>query len=176
MVKKILIGVVVLVLAFLGYVISRPSRFMYSRSGVYQAKPEKIFPYLASFKKGNEWSPYMRVDPNMKVTYGGNDGEVGSTLDFDGNMEVGTGRLEITRIVPNELVEMKLTMIKPIAGESMIHYALEDDNGATKFTWSMEGESGFFGKLMSVLIDCEKMMTEQYDKGIANLRPLVEQI
>jgi hypothetical protein len=176
MVKKAFVGVVTVLVVFFGYVLTRPTHFNYAGSATFQAKPDKIFPYLVNFKKGVEWVPYMKKDPNIKIGFGGTDGEVGSTMTFDANAEVGTGQLEVIKAVPNESVDLKLTMTKPFQGESFVHYTLEDDNGATKFTWSLEGENGFFGKLISVFIDMEKMMAGDFQKGFENLRPLVEQI
>lgn len=176
MFKKVAIAVVAMLIVFVGYVLTRPSHFRYSRSGTYKAKADMVFPYLVSFKKGNEWSPYMKVDPNMKLTYAGEDGQVGSRMEFEGNSDVGAGHLEVLKVVPNELVEIKLTMTKPIYGENIIRYALNEQDGITQFTWSMEGDSGFMGQLISVFIDCEKMVAGDFEKGIANLRPIVEKI
>jgi hypothetical protein len=171
---KILGGLVLALVIFLGYVSTRNGHFHYERSVSIQAPAEKIFPYLIDFKKGSEWNPYEEKDPNMKKTYSGPEAQVGSVMEFDGNKDVGTGKLEILNIVPNETVLIKLTMIKPFFGENNIEYKLIPENGATKFTWSMDGEGGFMGKLMSVIIDCEKMMSGEFEKGQNKLKTLVE--
>ena len=175
MVKKVLLVFLIVVVAFLAYVSSRPGDFHYERSGVINAAPEKIYPYLSHFKLGSAWSPYEKMDPNMKREFTGTEGEVGSTMAFDGNREVGAGKLEILSLVPNQAVDIRLTMIKPFAGENLIQYRLTPEAaGGTRFTWTMSGDGGFVGKLMTVLIDCEKMMGDQFEKGIANLKAVVE--
>jgi uncharacterized protein YndB with AHSA1/START domain len=174
MLIKILLTLLILIVVFLGYVATQPSAFNYERSGVIAATPDKIFPYISDFRKGNLWSPYAAKDPNMKMTYRGPEGQVGSIADFEGNSEAGTGSLEIVKIVPNQLVEIKLKMTKPIAVENLVTYKLIPEDNGTRFSWSMSGEGGYLGKLMGVLIDCEKLFTKDLIVGIANLKTLVE--
>ncbi len=110
----------------------------------------------------------------MKKTFNGTDAQVGSVMEFDGNNEAGTGSLEILKIVQNESVEIKLTMKKPFFTENVVLYRLSSEGPNTRFSWSMSGDNGFFGKLISVFIDCEKMVAEQFVVGIQNLKTLVE--
>lgn len=171
---KLAVGILVLIIAFIGFVSTKESKFYYERSGIINAPASKIFPYISDFKRGAEWSPYEKMDLNMKKTFTGADAQVGSVMAFEGNKDVGSGKLEILKIVPNELVEIKLTMIKPFYGENIIQYKLSPEAGGTKFSWSMQGDGGFIGKLMSVFIDCEKMVAGQFSEGIANLKTVVE--
>ena len=172
MLFKILIGVGVLFALFLVFVATRPGQFRYERSGLIETSPDKIFPYLRSFKMGEKWSPYEK-DATMKKTINGVDGEVGSSMEFD-SKNSGTGRLEILKITPNEHVQMRLSMIKPFKGENIVEYRLTPEGTGTRFTWTMEGDGGFFGKLIAVFIDCEKMVGDQFSQGIASLKALVE--
>lgn len=50
-VLKIGIGALALVGVFLIYVATRDGRFRYERSGLIEAAPEKIFPYLSKFSR-----------------------------------------------------------------------------------------------------------------------------
>lgn len=171
---KIIGGLLAAVLLFLGYVSTRESKFNYERSDIIQAPAKKIFPYLSSFQLGSEWSPYEKVDPNLKRNFIGEDGKVGSIMEFEGNSDAGSGKLEFLKIVPNELVEIKLTMTKPIQGENIIVYKLTPEATGTRFSWSMSGDGGFMGKLISTLIDCDKMIGDQFNAGIYNLKTLIE--
>jgi hypothetical protein len=174
MLSKVIIIVVLLLVGFVGYVATRKGEFRYERSGLIEAPAEKIFPYISNFKLGSVWSPYEAKDPNMKKTFSGEDGQVGSVMEFKGNMEVGAGKLELLRLVPNESVDIRLTMIEPFAGVNMVNYKLTPQDGGTLFTWSMSGNGGFMGKLMTILIDCEAMVGDQFNAGIASLKALVE--
>ena len=172
--KKIGLAFLVVLVLFLGYVSTRQGTFYYERSGLINAPAEKIFPYLSNFKMGSQWSPYEKIDPNMKKTFTGNDGEVGSVMEFEGNSDAGSGKLEMLSIAPNQLVDIKLTMTKPIFAENLIQYKLTPEGQGTRFTWSMSGDGGFMTKLMTVFIDCEKMVGDQFNAGIANLKTIVE--
>lgn len=168
MLAKIGLGVVAVLIGFLGYVSTREGKFRYERSGVINAAPEKIFPYLSDFKLGGQWSPFEQVDPNMKKTFSE------KTMEFEGNSDAGSGKLELLNVVPNQSVDIKLTMTKPMHAENLIQYKLTPEQDGTRFTWIMSGDGGFMGKLMNVFMDCEKMIGDQFVKGISNLKTVVE--
>jgi hypothetical protein len=110
----------------------------------------------------------------MKKTFTGPDAQVGSILEFDGNKDAGSGTLEILKLVPNQSVQLKLIMTKPMHAENIIDYTLSPEGAGTRFTWAMSGDGGFMGKLINVFIDCEKMIGDQMEIGIKNLQTLVE--
>lgn len=168
------LGFVVLLAIFCIFINTREGKFRYERSDVIKASPDKIFPYLVDFKKGSQWSPYEKMDPNMKKTYGGPDAQVGSVMEFDGNRDAGSGKLEILKIVPNELVQIRLTMLKPFEGVNLVEYTLTPEADGTRFTWAMSGEGGFVSKLLNFFVDCEKMVADQFTAGINNLKALIE--
>lgn len=172
---KIVGGFVVALGIFLGYVSTRDGHFNYERSGIINAPADKIFPYISDLKKGGLWSPYEKIDPSMKKTFSGPDGQAGMVMEFEGNSEAGTGKLELLKVVPNDYVEIKLTLTKPFYGENLIVYTLgRGVEGNTKFTWTMSGDGGFISKLVTLLIDCDKMVGAQFEQGISNLKNLVE--
>jgi hypothetical protein len=173
-VKKILAALALFFIGFVSYVQTRPADFRYERSGIIQATPEVIFPYLNQFKLGNEWSPYSKKDPNMKFTISGPEAGTGSKMEFAGNSDVGAGELEIIASEPNSRVELLLTMKEPIEGKNTIIYSLTPEGEGTRFTWTMSGKGGFISKLMTVLIDCEKMVAGDFEVGIQNLKTLIE--
>lgn len=170
---KVLSGLGVVVLAFMGYVATRPSHFNYERSRVIAATPEKIFPYLRDFRLGAQWNPYDQKDPQMKRTFSGAAAGPGMIMDFEGNSDVGSGRLEVVREVPGSLVELRLAMTKPMEVSNTVIYRLSPEANGTRMTWSMTGENGFLGKLMTVLIDCDKMMAGDFETGLTNLERVV---
>jgi len=148
--------------------------FKYERSGVINALPEKIFPYISNFKVSIQWNPFAQKDPNMKTVFSGADGQVGSLMAFDGNKDAGVGALEMLKMIPNELVEIRLVMTKPLPADNLIQYRLMPEGSGTRFSWSMSGYSGLLGKFVSIFIDCEKMITDEFEIGIKNLKTLVE--
>ncbi len=174
MLLQILVVLGIAVLAFLTYVITRPAQFRYERSDIIVAPPEKVFPYLSHFKLGEQWSPYEKIDPKMRKTFSGTDGQEGAVMEFDGNKEAGSGKLEMLKILPNQSVDIRLTMLKPFYAENLVQYKLTTEPAGTRFTWTMSGQNGFLGKLISVIIDCDKMIAGQFSKGISNLKTVIE--
>ena len=174
MMTTILVSLAILLAGFLIYVSTRPGYFNYERSGLLKATPAKIYPYISQLSLGGAWSPYEKRDPGMKKTFKGEDGKIGSLMIFDAKPGVGTGQIEILNLNPNESVEMKLIMTKPIKANHIIKYKLTPEGSATRFSWSMEGENGFMGKLMTTVINCEKMMGKDMNEGIENLKKVIE--
>ena len=164
-----------LLVLFLAYVaVAKSGKFNYERSGVINAKPDVIYPYISKFTLGGEWSPYEKIDPNMKKYLGGIDGEVGSTMAFEGNGKAGSGKLELLSKIPNQEVQIRLIMTKPFKADNLVIYRLSPEAEGTRFTWSMSGDGGFMTKIMVTLIDCEKMIGDQFNEGIQNLKTLIE--
>jgi hypothetical protein len=172
--RKILIGLVFIIGIFFMYVSTRPSHFHYEVTEHIKASPEKVFPYISDLKKGGEWSPFEKVDPNMKKDFKGPSDQVGGQLQFAGNKDAGSGSLELLKIIPNESVDLKLIMTAPIYAENLIQYKIKPSGDGVDFTWAMSGDGGFIGKLIGIFIDCEKMIQDQFKAGIANLKTIVE--
>ena len=81
---------VVLVLAAM-----RPDTFRVQRTASIKAPPEKIFPLIDNFDNWGAWSPWEKKDPAMKRTRSGAPSGKGSVYAWDGDKNVGKGRLEI---------------------------------------------------------------------------------
>ncbi len=174
MLKLILIGAAIVLVVLVVFVSTRPALFKYSSSTVLKATPEKIYPYLSQLKLGGQWSPYEQRDPAMKKSFSGTDGAPGSKLVFDGNKDVGAGSVEIISLIPNQETKLHLLMTKPMSADNLITYKLDSVPEGTRFTWTMEGENGFFGKLFVMIIDCKAMMEKDMNQGFENLRKIVE--
>lgn len=174
MVKKILLSLVIILIVFLGYVSTREGKFNYEKSTVINASADKIYPYISNFKNGSAWNTFDQKDPNIKRTFIGNDGEAGAKMEFEGNAEAGSGYLEMLSVTPNAEAQMKLVMTKPFHAENQIVYKLSPEGEGTRFTWTMSGDGGFLGKLINVFIDCEKMITGEFEKSFQNLKAVVE--
>ena len=146
MLKIIGIALAVLVAAPLVYAATKPDTFRVECTVTIKAPPEKIFPLLSDFHKGEAWSPYEKKDPAMKRTYRGAASGKGSVYEFDGNKEVGTGRLEIIDSVPPSKVVISLDMRKPFEGHNIIEYTLEPKGDSTNFSGPFMGMFRILGR------------------------------
>jgi len=174
MFKKIAFVVVVLVVALLAYAVTRPDTLHVQRAASIMAPPEKIFPLISDFHSWTSWSPYEKRDPAMKRAYSGAVHGRGAVYEWDGNSEVGQGRMEITDTSDPSRVTIKLDFIEPIEGHNVAEFALVPQGGATNVTWSMDGPSPYIGKLIGVFINMDTMIGKDFETGLANLKALAE--
>lgn len=173
--KLILLILIIAVAGVCAYASTLPDDYRYSRSIVVNTPAAKIFPQVNNLQNWNVWSPWAQLDPNAKVTYEGPIEGNGAIMRWAGNMKIGEGSMTITSNRPDKSVQYQLDFIKPMKGTSKSEITFEEVNGrSTTVTWSMFGTSTFPEKVISVIMNCEKMMNEQFDKGLLNLKYLVE--
>jgi len=174
MFRKIFIALVVVIGILIGVILTRPDDFRVTRSATFNAPPATVFEQVNDFRKWEAWSPWAKLDPNVKNTFEGPAAGTGAVFRWAGNNEVGEGAMTITESRPSELVLLKLEFIKPFAGTSVTEFTFKPSGDQTAVTWTMSGENNFIGKAMSLVMDCDKMMGGQFEKGLENMRAVVE--
>lgn len=177
MIKKILLGlvavVVILALALVIGVSTRPDEFQVSRSAVIPASPAVAFGQVNDLHKWEAWSPWAKLDPNSTVTFAGPPAGTGSSMAWAGNAEVGEGKMTITESRPGERVLMKLEFVKPFEGTGTTEFTFKPETAGTLVTWTMSGTNNFVGKAISLVMDCDKMMGPQFEQGLENMKKAV---
>jgi uncharacterized protein YndB with AHSA1/START domain len=168
------IALVVIVAALLAYAATRPDTFRVQRSAGINAPPERIFPLIANLKSMNTWNPFVDPDPAIKIAYTGPESGKGAAHSWSGNSKVGEGRIEITEAVPSSRVAMQLDMLKPMKAHNAVEFRLQPNGGETTVTWAMSGRQPFIAKLMTIFIDCDRMVGGQFEKGLASLKAIAE--
>ncbi|MFT3868667.1 MAG: SRPBCC family protein [Nibricoccus sp.] len=172
--SKILIVVAVVVIVFLIVVALQPSRFRVERSLTINASPATIFPHINDLQKAAVWSPWLKMDPAVKIAYSGPASGVGASSSWVGNNKIGEGRQTIIESQPGELVRIKLEFFKPMAGVSTADFSLKPADGQTTVTWSIYGENNFISKAFCLFMRQDKMIGTPFEMGLANLKTLVE--
>jgi uncharacterized protein YndB with AHSA1/START domain len=172
MLKKILLGLVAVVVLILIVAAFQPKDFRVQRGATIAATPEVLFGYFNNHKKFSEWNPWAKMDPNAKNTYSGPEAGVGAVAEWDGE-KVGKGRATITHSEPGKFIRQRMEWFKPMEGISTVEFTFEPDGGKTKVTWAMFGENGYMGKLVSLFMDCESMCGPEFEKGLADVAKLV---
>ena len=166
--------VIILVAAILILALTKPDNFSVQRTVAIKAPPEKILPLIEDFHSWASWSPWKNVDPNMKKTYTGAAAGKGAVYEWEGNMAVGKGRMEITEVIPNSAVTIKLDFEKPMEGHNIAKFSLTPNGDATTVTWAMHGPANFMSKMMQVFMSMDKMIGKQFETGLANLKAVAE--
>jgi hypothetical protein len=170
----IAIAVVVLIAGVLVFAAVRPGTFSVQRTTSINATPDKIFPFIEDFNRWRLWSPYENKDPAMKRTVSGAGSGKGAVYEWDGNSQVGKGRIEITEASAPSRVTIKLDMIKPMEGHNIVNFTLEPRSGATQVTWTMRGSCTYMAKVMGLFLDMDKMIGKDFEIGLANLKTQAE--
>jgi hypothetical protein len=174
MIKKLLLGLVAIVIVFLIVAALQPADFRVSRTATVAAPAATVFGQINDLHKWNAWSPWARLDPDAKNTFEGPPAGVGASMAWVGNRKVGEGRMTIIESKPSELVRMKLEFVKPFAATSTAEFALKQEGDKTMVTWSMAGHNNFIGKAMSLVVNCDKMVGGQFEQGFSYLKSVVE--
>ena len=175
MFKKILLGLVALLVIFVIVVALQPSHFRVERSVTLAAVPAEVFPHVNSLKKTHVWSPWTKLDPAAKYSFEGPESGVGAINTWAGNNQVGEGRQTIIESRPNELVRIKLDFLKPFESTSTAEFILRPENNKTVVTWALFGESNFISKAFCLFMNQDKMLGEPFERGLADLKAIVEQ-
>lgn len=175
MIGNILFFFLVAIAALVFIASRKPDTFRVSRTAVFNAAPAAIFELVNDLTQWERWSPWSKMDPHAKVSFAGPNAGVGATMRWEGNNKVGTGMMTITESVPPSMVKLQLDFEKPMKGTSMSEFLFHPEGSQTQVTWSMQGRNNLMGKIMSLVLNCEKMVGEQYEKGFANIREIVEQ-
>ena len=170
----ILIGVVALIAILLIVISMRPSDFRYARSTVISAPANVIFPHVNDFKKMDVWSPWLKIDPNVKVTHEGAPAGVGAIESWDGDKNVGAGRMTVIESRPHDLIRLKLEFFRPFAATNSAEFTFEPQAGGTMVIWAMMGKYNFITKGMGLFMNMDKMIGGNFEKGLAELKRIVE--
>ena len=178
MVKKVvLVLLAILAVAFvaiLGIAATKPDVMVVERSATIEAPPEIIYPYIANLNSFGKWSPWEEKDPNMERKFSGPESGKGAAYEWNGNDDVGQGRMEITSVEEPTKIVMSLHFIKPFEGDNDVVYTLSPTDSGTKVNWMMKGESPFMCKIMQVFMNMEEMCGKDFEKGLAKLKTLAE--
>src|ERR1700726_524158 len=134
----------------LGLAATKPDSFSVQRAAVVKAPPEKIFPLINDFHQWGSWSPWEHKDPAMKRTYSGADSGKGAVYAWDGNKNVGSGRMEILEAsLPSKIV-IKLDFFAPFEAHNTAEFTMLPQGDATSLTWVMHGPLVFMNRMMQV--------------------------
>jgi len=178
MIKKILllgIVVIVLIVAIFSVVVAmQPSHYRVERSATMNAPAPVVFNQVNDFHKWDAWSPWAKLDPNMKTTFEDAPAGTGAVYSWTGNNDVGEGRMTITDSKPGELVKIKLEFIKPFAATSDTVFNFKPQGNQTAVTWTMDGQNNFIGKAFCMFMNMDKMVGGDFEKGLAQMKAVAE--
>ncbi|MDO9560760.1 MAG: SRPBCC family protein [Bradyrhizobium sp.] len=160
---------IVLILA-----LTRPNTFTIQRAAIVSAPPEKVFPLINDFRQWGGWSPWEHKDPAMKRTYSGAVRGKGAVYAWEGDKNVGKGRMEILDAAAPSKIVIKLDFLAPFEAHNTAEFTMLPHDDGTRVIWQMHGPAPFMAKVMRVFINIDKMVGKDFEAGLGNLKRLAE--
>ncbi len=176
MLKIIVIILGVLALAVIGLIAfasTKPDSFIIQRSTAINAPPEKVYALIQDFRQWGAWSPFEKMDPEMKRTFGEPASGLGGIYGWEGK-KAGSGTMKITQGDPGRRVVIALDFTKPFPANNTATFDIEPVGKGAKVTWAMTGKSPLMFKVMDTLMGMDKMVGKDFDKGLADLKTAAE--
>lgn len=171
-----IVGAVLLVVVagILIYAATKADSFTVQRVAVIKAPPAKIHALINDFLAWKSWSPYEKKDPDMKRSFSGSPSGKGAIYEWDGNNNVGKGRMEIVETTAPSRIAIKLDFLKPFEGHNTAEFTMVPQGDTTTVTWTMTGPSPYIAKVMGTFFNMDKMIGTDFEVGLANLKALAE--
>lgn len=171
--KKILIVIVIIIAIPLIIALFVPKEYSVERDIVINKPKQEVFNYVKHLKNQDEYSVWVRKDPNMKKSFKGEDGTVGFVYGWDGNNDVGQGEQEIKNITEGEKIDLQLRFKKPMEGQAEAPITTEriSDN-ETKVKWGFNGKSNYPFNFMNLFMD--GMLGKDIQESLGNLKRTLE--
>jgi hypothetical protein len=175
MLKWTLAAVAAVIVVFLLVVALQPSDFKVERSATMRAPAPAAFAQVNDFQNWQAWSPWEKVDPALKRQYEGPKAGTGAVYAWQGNKDVGEGRMTIMESRPGELVRIKLEFFKPFAATNTAEFSFKPAGAdTTAVTWSMAGQNSFLSKAICLFVDMDRMVGGMFEQGLNQMKTIVE--
>lgn len=178
--KKILLGlgalIVIAVVAIAGLSFATPTDFKVEKEIVIAKPKAEVFAYVKNLKNQSIWGPWAKQDPNIKLSYVGNDGDIGFIYKWESEMEnVGVGEQEIKKITEGERIDHQIRFKKPFESNADSFLITEDaGEGKTKVKWGFESKMPRPMNLMLLFVDMDKEVGKDFQSGLTNLKGILE--
>jgi len=135
-----------------------------------------VFEYLKFLKNQNKFNVWASMDHDMKTDFKGTDGTEGFVSAWESNSKnVGKGEQEIVKIIYGERIDYEIRFVKPFKSTSYAYITTKalDDN-QTKVHWGFTGKMKYPTNLTLLFMNMEKMIGGDLEKGLQNLKALLE--
>ncbi len=172
-VKRALLGIVVVLLVLVAVAYALPSRYHVERSIEIAAPPAKVYPLVANVRTWKEWSAWNRRDPDMTIVYSGPESGPGAKWSWKSRSE-GDGEMTFTAAEPDRSLAYALFFPEFDARAAGTNAFAPSGASATRVTWSNDGELGNNPMMRWMGLAMDRMVGDDFDAGLRNLKALAE--
>jgi len=170
----LLIAVAAILVLLVLIVAMQPADFRIERSSTMSAPPTAVFAQVNDFHNWQAWSPWAKMDPNMKLVFDGAPAGSGAIYSWVGNKKVGEGSMTIFDSKPGQLVRIKLEFLKPFKATNTAEFTFAPQGNQTLTTWAMTGRKNFMFKAFGLLMNMDKMVGPDFERGLAQMKAIAE--
>ena len=151
------------------------SNYHIERSQEINAPRELVYEYVRYFKNFGAWSPWSPLDPNMKSSITGTDGQVGAVHKWSGNDDVGEGQQTITAMT-SDRIDMEVKFLRPFESVAPSYMTFKADGDKTTVTWAFDMHVAFPWNGLAMFTDMDAGVGGDYEKGLKNLQKICEEL
>ena len=168
----ILLAIIVLVLIVSAFV---DGKNHFEKSVSINATPDKVWSHTNSLKLMDTWSPWNKLDPNMKKEWTGTTGQTGEKNCWEGNEQAGKGCQEVLKVdAANKQIDTKITFLTPYESENYATVKVVPEGNDSKATWTFSNEIPYPWTFTKLIWNLEEMIGKDYQEGLNNLKSLSE--
>ncbi|MBP7821314.1 MAG: SRPBCC family protein [Saprospiraceae bacterium] len=176
MLKKILYVLAFLIIVPLIIALFVRKQYSVEREIVINKPEQQVFDYVKLLANQNNYSKWAKMDPAMKKTFSGDDGTVGFVSAWESKVDsVGVGEQEIKKITEGERIDYEIRFMKPFRSTATSYMITEaSSENETKVKWGFNGNMNYPMNLMLLFMDFEKMIGDDLQVGLNNLKSILE--
>lgn len=171
--KKVLTVIAIIIAIPLVIALFLRKDYTVEREIIINKPKDQVFDYVKHLKNQDNYSKWVRMDPNMKKDFRGTDGTVGFVYAWDGNKDAGKGEQEIKSIKEGERMDVEVRFEKPMAGVANAPIVTEAISpNQTKVKWGMNGRCSYPMNFMTLFMD--GMMGKDIEASLTTLKGILE--
>ena len=172
--KYFLLLILVVIVAGAVYFGAQDGKFDVAATKDLKVPQQLAFQTADDFQTWDKWGPWMKLDPDVAMTYGDTLQGVGANYSWSSEHPgVGDGSMKTIAITDNESIDQKITFNSPMGdSESDVYWRFEPGpDNTTRVTWGMKGEMGLMEKVFMAFQSepFEESIKSMYEEGLANM-------
>ena len=157
-----------LILLLLVVALFLPSRMHMERSLVINERPEIMFNLINRLQDWEKWSPWHKMDSEMKITYSGPPEGKGASYTWTSDHDkVGNGKQTIADSKPCEYILMDMEFME--GGPARCGFYLQKSGSGTEVKWTLDSDAGWNLPARYFALLADYFVGPHFEDGLASL-------
>jgi hypothetical protein len=139
---------------------------------------QQVFDYLAVLRNQEHYNAWLLIDPKIKITYTGTDGQASSAMAWESRYRKdGKAHQQLISLTAPEQIEIGLVFEQPVPSKARYWFQLTPLNeNSTRVTWRYEGNTApyYLLRVTHLLLQLKKRVRKYMEASLANLKKTLE--